>query len=437
MIFFKSKRRCFFLIADNLCAPAVKFMPDFLKIFFILVGIILLIRLKVALSLTLVVSAVVLGFLFRLSPVGIGESILKALLDPENLKLVASLQLILLFSAIMKESGAMTSAISALRQIFRDARITVALIPAIIGLVPVMGGAMLSAPLVSEASDELKLSAERRTFLNFWFRHVWEYMLPTFPTIFLTASIVGFSVADLTLVNLPLSAAAITAGILFGFRGVKGSSRLRAPLTLTNAIAFSFRFIANLLPFFLVIFLTLYFKIHLAYSLGLVTIGTLLLYRIPFSLLKQLGKKNLSLELAFLIWAIMIFKEILLASGAMDSTTKELAELGMPPVALVILLPSLIAFITGYPTAFVGLSFPVLLPFIQSSPLGLYYVMLALGSGLSAHLLSPMHACLVMTLQYYNASMEKVYRLLFAPVIMLFLTGALVTIIAWGIGRQP
>jgi len=31
----------------------------------------------------------------------------------------------------------------------------------------------------------------------------------------------------------------------------------------------------------------------------------------------------------------------------MDSTTKELAELGLPPVVLVVLLPSLIAFITG------------------------------------------------------------------------------------------
>ena len=409
-------------------------MPDFLKILFILAGIILLIRLKVALSLTLLVSAIVLGFLFHLSPAGIGESFLKALLDPENLKLVVSLQLILLFSAIMKENGAMTRAISALRQIFRDARVTVALIPAIIGLVPIMGGAMLSAPLVSEASDELKLSPERRTFLNFWFRHVWEYMLPTFPTIFLTASIVGLSISDLTLVNLPLTVAALTAGILFGFRGVKTPSHLHSPLTLNDAIAFSFRFVANLFPFFLVILFTLYFKIHLAYSLGLVTTGTLIFYRIPFSLLKQLGKKNLSLELAFLIGAIMIFKEILLASGAMDSTTRELAELGMPPVVLVVLLPSLIAFITGYPTAFVGLSFPVLLPFIQSSPLGLYYVMLALGSGLSAHLLSPMHACLVMTLQYYNASMEKVYRLLFAPVVMLFLTGALVTIIAYWIG---
>src|SRR3989304_1043176 len=114
-------------------------MPDFLKILFILGGIILLIRLKVALSLTLLVSAVVLGFLFRLSPAGIGEGILKALLDPENLKLMVSLQLILLFSAIMKENGSMTRAIAALRQVFRDARVTVALIPAIIGLVPIMG----------------------------------------------------------------------------------------------------------------------------------------------------------------------------------------------------------------------------------------------------------------------------------------------------------
>jgi uncharacterized protein len=410
-------------------------MPDFLKILFILAGIILLIRLKVALSLTLLVSAVVLGFLFRLSPVGIGGSILKALLDPENLKLIVSLQLILLFSAIMKENGSMTRAIAALRQIFRDARVTVALIPAIIGLVPIMGGAMLSAPLVSEASDELELSPERRTFLNFWFRHVWEYTLPTFPTIFLTASIVGCSITDLTLMNLPLTIASITAGILFGFRGIKSSSRLRSPLTLNEEIRFFARFVGNLLPFFLVILFTLYFKIHLAYSLALVTAAILLLYRFPFSLLKQLGRKNLSLELAFLIWAIMIFKEILLVSGAMDSTTKELAEMGIPPAVLIVLLPSLISFITGYPTAFVGLSFPVLLPFIQSSPMGLYYVMLALGSGLSAHLLSPMHVCLVMTLQYYNASMAKVYRLLIAPVAMLFLTGAVVAGVAFWMGR--
>ena len=75
-----------------------------------------------------------------------------------------------------------------------------------------------------------------------------------------------------------------------------------------DAAGSSFRFAGNLLPFFLVILFTLYFKIHLAYSLALVTVGTLLFYRFPFSLLKELAAKHLSFELALLIWVFMIFK---------------------------------------------------------------------------------------------------------------------------------
>jgi hypothetical protein len=71
----------------------------------------------------------------------------------------------------------------------------------------------------------------------------------------------------------------------------------------------------------------------------------------------------------------------------------------------------------------VGLSFPVLAPFIGTGGLGAFYVMLGLASGICAHMLSPMHACLVMTLDYYHASMGKTYRLLFAPVGIIFLTG--------------
>jgi hypothetical protein len=61
--------------------------------------------------------------------------------------------------------------------------------------------------------------------------------------------------------------------------------------------------------------------------------------------------------------------------------------------------------------------------------------MLAVASGLSAHLLSPMHACLVMTLEYYKASIEKTYRLLFAPVAVIFFTGVTVFLIAYGFKR--
>jgi hypothetical protein len=403
---------------------------DLFKIGFVIVAIIVLIRVKVPLSITLIASSIVLGILFHLPLAAMRDAIWRGVADAEALKLVIALELVLLFSAIMKERGSMTRAISALSQVFRDARVTVAIIPAVIGLLPVVGGAMLSAPLVAEASDDLALSPERRTFLNFWFRHVWEYTLPTFPAVFLTAGIVGIPIADLVLVNLPLTAASILAGVVFGFKGVRPFTSAHATLTPGGMGKSLLSFVWNLLPFFLVILLTLCFDIHLVYSLALVAAGTVLLYRIPPALLGPLVRKNVSLELACLIWGIMFFKEMLTASSAMNSIASELSRMGMPTAVLVALIPAVIAFITGYTTAFVGLSFPVLLPLLPTDGSSVYYVMLALASGIGAHMLSPMHACYVMTLEYYQAGMGKTYRLLRAPALLTFLTGVAVFLAA-------
>lgn len=401
-------------------------MVDLLKICLIIAGIIVLIRFKVALSLTLIVSALILGLLFQLPAGDLINGVRRAFLSFENLLLVIALQLVLLFSAVTKENGSMHRAISALSSAVRDARFTVAIIPAIVGLLPVVGGAMLSAPLVAEAGDDLRLPPERRTFLNYWFRHVWEFTLPTFPSVFLTAGITGVSVGALVAVGVPLTLAAMAAGVIFGFRGVApfrhgaGSGSARE---LWKHLA---DFARNLLPFFLVILLTVGLGIHLAYPLAVVTTGVILVNRTPWSRLRQLAQQHLSIDLAFLIWGIMLFKEILQFTQAMNHIAGELSVMGIPPVLLVVLVPALIAFITGYTTAFVGLSFPVLVPFLQPAELSAYYVMLALASGISAHLLSPMHACLAMTMQYYQAETGLTFRLLFMPVAMIFLTGVCV-----------
>ncbi len=401
-------------------------MGDLVKLGIIIAAIILLIRLKLRLSITLLSSAVAIGLLFGLSPAQMIAAVRKGFLDAETLKIVLALQLVLLFSAITKEQGSMQRAISALSRVFRDARVTVAIIPAVIGLLPVVGGAMLSAPLVSEASDELGLSPERRTFLNYWFRHVWEYALPTFPAVFLTAGIVGIPIADLVLINLPLTAASILAGIVFGFKGVRPPPSAGAPPTPAECGRHLLVFAWNLAPLFVVILLTVAFDIHLAYSLLGVTAGVVLLYRIPPARLGRLAGAHLSLELAFLVWGIMVFKEMLTASSAMGSVVADLTRMGMPAAVLIVIVPALIAFITGYTTAFVGLSFPVVLPLLPADGSAVAYVMLGLAGGICAHLLSPVHACYVMTLEYYRADMGKTYRLLVAPAILTFLVGVAV-----------
>jgi len=121
-------------------------MVDVLKIVVIIAGIIVLIRLKVALSIPLIVSSLVLGILFQLPAVDLLNGALRAFLSIENMKLVIALELVLLFSAVLKENGAMNRAISALSGVMRDARFTVAIIPAIIGLLPVVGGGHAVGP---------------------------------------------------------------------------------------------------------------------------------------------------------------------------------------------------------------------------------------------------------------------------------------------------
>jgi len=44
-----------------------------------------------------------------------------------------------------------------------------------------------------------------------------------------------------------------------------------------------------------------------------------------------------------------------------------------------------------------------------------------------------MHACYIMTLEYYQADMGKTYRLLFAPAILTFLTGVAAFLTAKGL----
>ncbi len=400
------------------------------KILIILTAILTLIRFKVPLSATLLGSSVALGFLFHLSPLRIATGSFHAAFDPETLKLIGSLILIILFSSIIKETGNMGRAITAIRNVFRDARATVALIPATIGLLPVIGGAMLSAPMVSEASEELKLNPEQRTFLNFWFRHIWEYMLPTYPSIILAASIVGLPVADICLINLPLTIAAISAGIFLGFRGIRGASAPGAPLNAAGITKYIGLFSINLLPFFIVLLLTLYWKIHLVYSLAMVIAAVIFVNRLPFALIRRLSRQSFSWEIVFLIWGIMIFKELLEAGGAMTAVGQEFAQTALPPLILIIGLPMVLAVITGYPNAFIGLSVPLLLPMLNESGNPLPYVMLIFASGECAHLLSPMHLCLVMTREYYGADMNRVYRMLIPPVSIIFLTGISVFLIS-------
>jgi len=387
---------------------------ELLRIGLVFALIVLFLVRRVELWITLCIGGIALGLVYRLPLVMIGEQFFRGLIEPKAIYLVLALFFILVLSEIMKETGGMRTMIASFGAVTGDLRAVVALLPAMIGLMPIMGGALVSAPLVVEASDALRLSPERRTFINYWFRHIWEYFLPTYPGIILASALLGVSLREIAAYHFPLTLAAIGGGIYFGLRGVGKGKEGRAG---TGRWAGIKGVISSLFPLLVVLFMVILLRVELAYSL-LVAIGIeLLRSRGVWREIKGIIVRTVtSAQVLISVVMVLYFQQMLEVTHAVDGFHSSLCQLGVPPLVLLMVLPFSIGFMTGVTIAFVGVAFPILLPIIKGGDNLSLYLMLAYASGYCGVLLSPLHLCLVLTKDYFKAELKSVYRILYGPV---------------------
>ena len=401
------------------------FVIELFKITFIFFAIITLTFMKVNLWISLLGTTFLFGLLFHLPVVKIGTDLLSATIDEKTLLLIAALFAILFFSNLLKETGRMNKILEGFRHILRDIRVVIALLPAMIGLMPLVGGALVSAPMVVEGSDQLRLSPERRTFINYWFRHVWEYILPTYPALILAATLVGVPVRKLGWVNLPLTPVAILSGAMIGFWGISNSKEGGEVSQKTSV----WELLKNLFPLIFALVLVIGFKVELAYAFGLTILGMILFYRVdPKTVLKAL-KGSLSIELLLTVVTVMGFKKVLESSQAILTISTFLSSSGVPFRLIAIFVPLVVGLMTGMTIAPIAIGFPILIPLFQNDPDFLNYMMLAFASGIAGDLLSPFHLCLVLTKDYFHAEWKGIFSLLWVPVTSLLGVALLMTYI--------
>ena len=398
-------------------------VTELLKIGFVFVLIIVLTFLKIQLWISLLGTTFLFGLLFHLPVTKVGTDLVSATLDEKTLLLIAALFTILFFSNLLKETGRMNKILEGFRHILKDMRVVIALLPAIIGLMPLVGGALVSAPMVVEGSDQLKLSPERRTFINYWFRHVWEYILPTYPALILAATLVGVPVRKLGWVNLPLTPVAILSGAMIGFWGISNSKKGGEISQRTSV----WGLLKNLLPLIFALVLVIGFKVELAYAFGLTILGMILFYRIDLKPLSKALKGSLSIELLLTVVTVMGFKKVLESSQAILTISTYLSSSGVPFRLIAIFVPLIVGLMTGMTIAPIAIGFPILIPLFQNDPDFLTYMMLAFASGIAGDLLSPFHLCLVLTRDYFKADLKGVYWLLWVPVASLLGVALLMT----------
>jgi hypothetical protein len=111
----------------------------------------------------------------------------------------------------------------------------------------------------------------------------------------------------------------------------------------------------------------------------------------------------------------MLFSSIIKASGAADGVADDIKMLGLPPIFIICLLPAILGYLTGITHSYVAGSFPILLPFIPEGAEGLPTISLAYACGFIGVLISPVHFCLILTVEYFKSDLMTVVRLLLPP----------------------
>jgi integral membrane protein (TIGR00529 family) len=398
-------------------------MVELLKIGIVFFVVLILTFKRVTLWMALLAGTFLLGVLFRMPFQSIVKDLLTSTLDMRTLLLLGAFIAILFFSTLLKVTGRMEEILEGFRVIFKDIRVVVALLPAMIGLMPIMGGALISAPMVVEGSDELKLSPERRTFINYWFRHVWQYTLPTYPSLILAATLIKIPVRNLGWINLPLTLTAVVSGIFFGFWGVPKSTRIKHLSNTTSSL----RLFYNLCPLIFGLILVVGFQVELAYAFGLAILGMIIFFKISWWVALKGLKESFNIELLLTVAIVMGFKKVLESCGAIYSVSSVLLSSEVPLWLIAILVPFLVGLITGVTIAPIAISFPILIPLFQNDPQFLNYMVLAFASGISGDLLSPFHLCLILTKDYFRADLKGVYRFVWVPSVSIVVAALLIT----------
>jgi integral membrane protein (TIGR00529 family) len=390
------------------------------------------------LSLSLLIGSLLLALLTGLGSGAFIRGALAAISSLQTLSLVAIIGLLLFMSRLMEGSGHMKRLVDSFTRLSKDARIVGSVMPALIGLLPMPGGALFSAPMVETTFDERSVSGERKTVLNYWFRHIWEYWWPLYPGVVLAIALLGVDTWHFITFMIPMTLLSATAGVIFILLPL---GRIESPREGHPTWSEIKGFLWEIMPILVVILVILLlvgltrflhlFDIHIRIS-GVTSIlpglvaAILWVCLVNHISLRQFRAALLDksvLPLLLLIFSIMIFKTIMTESQAVSQVRDELIAYKIPVLLVIMIMPFLSGFITGVAMGFVGASFPLIIPLFHTTQAFDYMALAALAYtfGYMGMMLSPVHLCLLVSKDYYKASLMKSYRLLLPPVIMVLI----------------
>jgi len=416
------------------------------KILIVFFGILAASRVRIPLGAGLILGGLILDLWSGKGMDALPADFMQALMRPELWLLTVTITLIMEVGHFMASEESGQVIVSMARRVGgkHGQAASLILIPAAIGLVPMPGGALFSAPLVGKSAQNSSNSAEWKAAVNYWFRHILEYWWPLYPVVIVTLSIFSLQTWKFMLVQIPFTFASLAAGYFFLLRqkslsfhdeesfeqNMTGIVQVLLPIgIIVTATLLLPGFFQKILPALnpaswkLLSMLT-----GLAISLAFIGRSRKKHTRKMFSDLATVKTLNVFITLA----GVMIFESLLNSSGLIPLAGHELSTAKVPVELIIAFLPFLAGLVTGIAIGFAGAAFPIVVGFISAgdnSMQPMASLVLAFSMGYAGMMLSPVHLCFLLTVDYFSASFIQVYRYILPCVISIMSFGIIIYIL--------
>ena len=375
---------------------------------FLLVIALILIFSKKELSVVLGISAIIFGLLTQ---VNIINSMIEVIINPSIVLLALSVLLIPILGGIMEESGLMLELIQNMKV---SKKVALMVSPALFGLLPVAGGALMSAPIVDQIDPAL--DPNRKVAINVWYRHVLLLIYPLSSAILVASVLSGISLYLIVLALLIPFILMVFVGYFTLLKPVdksKESTNRNLKLVFHNLIPLIIAPIIDFLGrlFFPISFPELFVFIGLIISISI----ALKFAKMNVFNIKEISRKMKVWRFPLLIISMFLFLSIFLESGVPE----QISALNLP-FALFIS----IGFFLGFTTGRVQLPSSILIPIylvqnlVLSMPI-IDFVFLYFAIYLG-YLITPLHPCLAYNINYFKTNYIKSFKHVAIPTFICF-----------------
>lgn len=320
--------------------------------------------------------------------------------------LLLCLYFVMCLEVELRKSGSLHGMVVTLGNIFSSNKVTLAFMPAFLGLLPSLGGARFSAPIVQEASDGIAVDDEQKSAINLWFRHIFEFSNPLMPGVILACGIANVSIGDLIDQVGWVTILCFVLGWIFLIIPLKITDPEKATNTQHDRTIDWKSLVLAFGPIVTSFLLIVAFNVQAALAMGLVVVAFIPLYfwfKRPISV-KSVFTESLDKKLFFNVVCILYFIQLLTVIGTLDEIVSVFNNSSLPQAVIIACLSFIFGVMTGMGQGYIAIVMPIV---ALMAPGNIVLVGIAMVYGMAGQMVTPTHLCILVTVEYFKCRLWK------------------------------